>query len=227
MAGKPGFMVYFEDWLPLEALDDTQFRAVFRAATNYAQTGETDAISDPVANMVFMMLRSKIERDGSKYSSIIEKRREAGRKSARIRQQNEQMPTHANKCQQMPTHANTCQQIQPTVIPTVTPTVIPTVTASLSDARARAEEPERENETPVAYPSVAEVEAYAQEIGLAVDAQRFVGINRASGWLDGEGRPIRNWKLWLQGYAVRNKAAPDGTDKAGAFLAMAKEGDET
>ena len=53
---------------------------------------------------------------------------------------------------------------------------------------------------------MAEAEAYAREAGIDVDARQFVEANNAAGWIAGDGRPVKNWRLWMQGYAVRNKA---------------------
>ena len=74
---------------------------------------------------------------------------------------------------------------------------------------------ETEREAAPHYPTVQEVQEYAEKAGLEVDAKRFVGINSAAGWLDGEGKPIRNWQLWLKGYVARARAEngrPDPKD---------------
>ena len=232
---KPGFLMMHSMFHALDKLPDAElFRDMMRAVCAYSETGDEPDFENPMMQVIFLQIKDSLDMDSERYDEVVEKRRKAAEKRwnastdahAQSALQTDAKNAHAQSALQRDANnffaSHLCQpQPQPQPQPHEREIV------SLSDARARAEEPEREDETPVAYPSVAEVEAYAQEIGLAVDAQRFVGINRASGWLDGEGRPIRNWKLWLQGYAVRNKAAPDGTDKAGAFLAMAQEGDET
>ena len=57
-------------------------------------------------------------------------------------------------------------------------------------------------------PTVQQIEEYARQTGLRVDARIFFAINEASGWRDGNGRPIRDWRLWLAGYAARNPQTP-------------------
>ena len=76
---------------------------------------------------------------------------------------------------------------------------------SLSDR----DNPARERDFP---PSLDDVRAYARRAGLTVDAERFIAVNAANGWIDGNGQPIRNWRLWLAGYkppAVNDPTAPD------------------
>lgn len=57
--------------------------------------------------------------------------------------------------------------------------------------------PERKTKkTQVSFtpPSREEVRAYAQERNSPVDADRFFDYFDAGGWIDSEGKPVRNWK---------------------------------
>lgn len=59
----------------------------------------------------------------------------------------------------------------------------------------------------ITHPTIDQVMEYARAAGLRVDAEAFVRANEATGWKDTQGRPIRNWKLWLQGYAAKHPAS--------------------
>ena len=60
------------------------------------------------------------------------------------------------------------------------------------------------------------VEEYAREAGLDVDARQFIAQNDATGWVDGNGQRIKNWRIWLQGWAQRNRpGAPARPTPAG------------
>lgn len=59
----------------------------------------------------------------------------------------------------------------------------------------------------ITHPTIDQVREYARAAGLRVDAEAFVRANAAAGWKDTQGRPIRNWKLWLQGYAAKHPAS--------------------
>ena len=59
----------------------------------------------------------------------------------------------------------------------------------------------------ITHPTIDQVMEYARAAGLKVDAEAFVRANEAAGWKDAQGRPIRNWRLWLQGYADKHPAS--------------------
>ena len=65
----------------------------------------------------------------------------------------------------------------------------------------------RGEEENIIHPTIDQVREYARAAGLRVDAEAFVRANEAAGWKDTQGRPIRNWKLWLQGYAAKHPAS--------------------
>lgn len=65
----------------------------------------------------------------------------------------------------------------------------------------------RGEEETITHPTIDQAREYARAAGLRVDAEAFVRANEATGWKDTQGRPIRNWKLWLQGYAAKHPAS--------------------
>ena len=93
---------------------------------------------DPALALAFDMVSDLQERDAERYNAIIEKRREAGRKGGRKRQQNaEQRQANAGKGEQnKPTPIPTPTPIP---IPTPTPTPIPTLSPSPAPEEAERE----------------------------------------------------------------------------------------
>lgn len=77
MAQTAGFMVYHGDGKNLEMLDNDSLGAIMRALIRYAREGEEPANLDPMAKVIFAMLREKIDFDALKY----QKKSEAGAKS--------------------------------------------------------------------------------------------------------------------------------------------------
>lgn len=65
----------------------------------------------------------------------------------------------------------------------------------------------REEEEKPTHPTIDQAREYARAAGLRVDAEAFVRVNEASGWKDTQGRPIRDWKRWLEGYALKHPAS--------------------
>lgn len=77
MAQTAGFMVYHGDGKNLEMLDNDSLGAIMRALIRYAREGEEPVDLDPMAKVIFAMLREKIDFDAAKY----QKKSEAGAKS--------------------------------------------------------------------------------------------------------------------------------------------------
>lgn len=77
MAQTAGFMVYHSDGKNLEMLDNDSLGAIMRALIRYAREGEEPVDLDPMAKVIFAMLREKIDFDAAKY----QKKSEAGAKS--------------------------------------------------------------------------------------------------------------------------------------------------
>lgn len=67
---------------------------------------------------------------------------------------------------------------------------------------------------PFVKPSIAEIEAYVLENGLAVDVQRFYDHYEANGWMVGKNR-MQNWQATVRNWARRDiplaKAPKPGT----------------
>lgn len=187
---RPGFMVYFRDWAALDGLNDAQFRAVFRAAFCYAEDGSENGLDDPMASLAFQMLKPRLDEDAARYEKKVEQTRAAGQRSGEAR---------SNRRQQASTDVNERSEIERTSTDvnvrertptnrTNTNTSINTSINSISQERG-------------VIPTVDEVRAYAQSIGLSVDAERFVQHLEVNGGCDSYGQPIRNWHSWLRVYA--------------------------
>lgn len=55
-------------------------------------------------------------------------------------------------------------------------------------------------------PTVEEVRAYCDEKGFSFDPQLFVAHYEANGWVQGKGRPLKNWKAAALTWDRRDKA---------------------
>ena len=82
-------------------------------------------------------------------------------------------------------------------IPHVTPTVDPGKDRleERTDKREKADMPPHKRFIP---PSIKEVSDYCQERGNGIDPQRFLDYYDANGWVQGKGKPIRDWKAALR-----------------------------
>lgn len=55
-------------------------------------------------------------------------------------------------------------------------------------------------------PSVDEVRAYCAERGNIVDAERFCDYYMANGWVQGKGKPIKDWRATVRTWERRNES---------------------
>lgn len=74
MSEKPGFMIYFADWMPLLKMDDTSLAALFRAVVNYGATGEVPSFTGMNA-ILWEMIVPKVDRDEERYQETCRKAR--------------------------------------------------------------------------------------------------------------------------------------------------------
>ena len=65
-----------------------------------------------------------------------------------------------------------------------------------------------------APPDVDDVKAYCYERGNNVDAQAFVDFYTANGWVQGKGKPIKDWKAAVRTWE-RNRKDDGGGSSGG------------
>lgn len=221
---RPGMMIYFADWDGIaDLLTAEQFKRLFLALMHTSMGEEVDSLEDDkMLALTYRLLQDKLDRDVERYDEVCERRRAAankrwGNRTAAALQQNE-VQVNAND-------ANACfaMQTMPTV--NVTPTVTPTVNVNptlsplplSADAQTPSGDATPEAETERKKPSAAEVLEYAQAAGYErVDsdmARRFIAAQAAKGWQDSDGRSIRNWRTWFDGWYARLRNAPMQTGK--------------
>lgn len=84
MSEKPGIMLYFDTWIPMLKLEDSQLAQLFRSTVMYAKSGKLPVFSG-VDEIFWEMIRPSLDRDAERYDLAITQRRYAGYKSARVR----------------------------------------------------------------------------------------------------------------------------------------------
>lgn len=96
---KKNSFVFFYSWRDALSECPSEVRLeVYESIIEYAQSGTLPRLK-PMAQMAFNFIKVEIDRNNEKYSEMVEKRREAGKKSRK------QMLTNA-------ANANTCYQMQ-------------------------------------------------------------------------------------------------------------------
>lgn len=218
--------MYHDGYHALDALDDAAHRRVMDAMCEYSETGHVTVGLIGAEMAVFAILKNKLDADWERYQSRVEAGRKGGIRSGEARRSNPKQDeaTSSNVKQTEATSSKTKQTEarrsktkqdeanEPTItIPiTVTPTITPTVTITsgeiLSPSIGDEGDGEREK-----TPTPREAQEYADAMGYAIDARKWVLMNEMSGWKDGSGKPIRSWRLYMDGYARMHPAGDDPT----------------
>ena len=96
-------------------------------------------------------------------------------------------------------------QSVPTQEPTELPNKSPTIPLLIPLREEKKEGKKGRNNNIFVPPSVDEVKGYCQERGNNVDAQSFVDFYTANGWVQGKGKPIKDWKACVRTWEKNNK----------------------
>lgn len=89
--------------------------------------------------------------------------------------------------------------------PTELPIKSPTIPLLIPSIEERKEVKKVRNNNIFVPPSVDEVKSYCKERGNTVDAQSFVDFYTANGWVQGKGKPIKDWKACVRTWEKNNK----------------------
>lgn len=199
-AKRPGMVLYHDKYRALSALSDHDFRLVIDALMRYSETGEQAEISGYLG-AIYQLLAAKLDEDIVRYDRTVEARREAGRKSGASRRRCEERTkgTNADFVQQNGTNA-TNQSPSQSPISNQSPkgNQISLPLPPQGDGE-REEAPER--------PTLEQVRGCVERMRLDCDADAFYRACEETGWTDGNGEPIRSWKIWLGNWAMKHRQA--------------------
>lgn len=92
---KETLIIHTNAWPILKGLDTEQLGKLFWALMAYQRDEPLPKLND-VTRMAFDFMAAQVDRDNDKYAQIVEKRREAGRKSAAMRNKSQQVLTSVN-----------------------------------------------------------------------------------------------------------------------------------
>ena len=171
--GERNSFIFFFTWA--EVLSDCTKEVrldVYDAVIEYAKSGTLPDLK-PMSMMAFQFIKKEIDRNNEKYDEIVEKRREAGKKSKK-----QMLTKEANdsKCCQMPTkEANAPLDVDVDV----------DVDVSLSLREYEPSQTEREN-----FLKVLLFDKYL--IKPAEELERFLAHYDKTGWVDKNGNRITN-----------------------------------
>ena len=195
---KETFIMHADAWRTVQKLSIEQ-RGVLLSALMLYQLGEQLPNMDLATELTFTFMASQMDKDNEKYAEIVEKRREAGRRSAEKRNASQQVLTSVNH--------NDNDNVNDNVNVNDNENDNDTLKSVYMDANA-SRTPKRAT---FKKPTVDEVRAYCQERQNNIDPERFVDYYESNGWKVGR-NAMKSWQA-----AVRTwERSGDGkqTDKA-------------
>ena len=189
---KQSFVLYCDMAQHLQLLSDEQAGRLFKALFAYVNSGQAPALDDDAVRMAFSFISSQIDRDAAKWDEVRRKRSEAGKQGGRPKSTEKQ--SEAEKA-----FAFFANQTKSKKADTVTGTD----TANIFGA----DSPPQPKQKRFIPPTVDVVAAYCWEIGAGIDPNAFVDYYSANGWVQGKGKPIKDWKAAVRNWARNTRQA--------------------
>ena len=204
MTEQKSILLYLDTIPQWEMLTDAQAGILIKALLSYAQTGEQLRSADGMLMMAFSFIASQIDRDCEKYENKCERnKRIAQEREQKRKAEREQSETNVHE------RARTCTNVtyKDTDTDTDKDTDKERDTNTDTDTNAKADKPLRaHSSTRFQQPSVDEVRAYCEERRNGIDPQRFVDYYTANGWVQGKGKPIKDWRAAVRTWEQQNQA---------------------
>lgn len=196
---KNSFVMYTDYMQHLEIMDMEQRGIFLTAVMKYASGGELPEM-DGMVRMAFSFAKAQMDRDNEQYQKTVEARREAGRQGgiAKANSAKQNMAKVANASIANQTLAN----------------LPDTVTDNDTDNKKKDTNVSKEKAPRFLPPTREEVQAYCQEKGYVVDAERFIDFYESKGWFVGKNK-MKDWKAAVRNWArsQREEKTAKGTEK--------------
>lgn len=157
---------------------------VYDAIIEYVASGTLSELK-PMARIAFSFIKKEIDFNEQRYQEVVNKRSEAGKKSAESRNNNKSTnSTNVNICQQAVTNAtdNDNEYEYDNVIE-----------KENNSNELLKKKPQPQPAKRFVKPTESEVMAYCKERGNGVDATKFCSYYEANGWKVGK-NPMKDWK---------------------------------
>lgn len=193
----------------MDELTDEEFGQFIRAYADYVENGIEPGFPDRSMRMMWKTIKSFDEANQHKYSLTVEARREAGRKGAEKRWNQDGKAMDANSKNSKCHNANGKNGLYKS--------------DSVSDKKENIEKKNGDAIKRFKAPTVEEAKSYFAEKGyMESEAERFVDHFTANGWKVGKS-PMKDWKAaarnwmrnvkdWNSGYQQTMAELPDEGD---------------
>ena len=214
---KKSFLMYVDMYAPTAALSLEQKGELWDAVFKF-HSGEAVIISDPMAQMAFSFFRQVFERDAEEYERRCEKNRENVRKrwEAKDTTAYDRIESNTTVCDGIrhgtkhTDNDNDNDNDNDINIPPILSSLRSESMSPTGDPALSHEKPKRASSSSVSRkpPTMDEVQAYCDERGNGLNAERFCDYYAAQGWRLSNGQPMRDWKAAVRNWEQRAMENP-------------------
>lgn len=202
---KPGVMFYFDIRPCIKRLTLEEKGRLFEAILDYGEFGVVPEM-DGVLGVAWDFLQPKIDRDGERYDRQVKQKqyavftREFKRKGGSPIPFDEWEALSDNERDRL---LSGDDERYPTT--TSNPSLQPQTTTSNQKDFLGADKPPTPARKKFVPPTVEQVRAYCEERGNSIDAARFVDYYATNGWVQGGGKPIKDWRACVRTWERNGK----------------------
>lgn len=204
---KESFLLYKAFYEPIKYLTDEQMGRLFRAIYEYQING-SEPQADDVINMAFMFFKNQFRLDNEKYSRLVEKQRDNGKKGGRPKKETlSDEPKETQKSQAFPEEPTKAYNENDNVNDNEKENVNEKVSLS-----ARRGVPAAGGDTEKFRSAVLKIFFFKGFVNPMSEVDKFFAHYAKTGWMDGNGNRIRDIpaaaKCWEQKPPKNGKAYP-------------------
>lgn len=227
MSDKKSFVMYAEYGDLINKLEDEDAGQLIKAVFQYQLTGDVPELS-PVADMLFSIIKIRLDQDNEKWENTKRSRSAAGAAGGLASGQS-RSKTKQNEANEANASFASENEANEAVTVTVTVPVTDTVTECVPTDRGMGEGdlPQHAPKTRRTFqkPSRSDVVTYCKERRNYVDPVRFYDYYEANGWMVGKNH-MKDWRAavrtWERGEQPR-AAARLPSDPAGVHFALERK----
>lgn len=223
MAEQKSFIQYLDTAKQWEMLSDSQAGVLIKALFRYCATGEQLQTDDGMLAMAFSFITTQIDRDSKKWEKTCERRADAGKKGGRPKKQDDHAEYEESK--RFPDEDAESQKSNSFSEDDEKAKKADSDSDSESDSESDintygADKPRTHSRSKQKFipPTVDEVRAYCAERKNNIDPVYFVDFYTANGWVQGKGKPIRDWQATVRNWESRQPRPPEQSKGQGTQL---------
>lgn len=220
---KPGVMFYFDIRPCIKRLNIEERGRLFEAILDYGEYGIVPEL-EGVLGVAWDFIQPRLDRDAGQYDRKVEQRQYAAfvrecRKNGGEPPSFEEWRLSSDNEKDRSMLFDTGRYPTSTTTSTTTSTSASTTTSKEYIGNTEADKPPTRHR--FSPPSVEDVQAYCQEKGYKVNAQRFVDYYTSNGWRVGK-NPMKDWRAavrnWGRKDTVNGKTEPEQIHSYGTEL---------